>query len=145
VPATVLSYAGVPVPEMMQGRDLNSGDTERDEVFLESLTVAEGNPFIEALRTREWKYVRYMQPFGCPYTEEHLDFSNQEPIFEQLFHLNSDPAERINLVGVKEHNEILGQLLERIRIRSFELTAHGREHKKDLSIGMRPADDVHCW
>lgn len=145
VPATMLSYAGIPAPETMQGRVLNSGEAERDEIFLESLTVAEGNPFIEALRTHEWKYVRYLQPFGCPYTEEHLDFSDQEPIFEQLFHLSSDPAERENLAGVEEHTEILKQLRKRTRIRSSELTRHGRQHKEDVPVGLRPEDGVYCW
>ena len=129
----------------MQGRDLNSGEVERDEVFLESLTVAEGNPFIEALRTREWKYVRYLEPSGCPYTEEHLDFSDQEPIFEQLFHLSSDPAERVNLVGAEKHAEILEQFRKRTRMRSSELTSRGRQHKKDVPVGLRSEDGVYCW
>lgn len=145
VPATILSYAGIEVPETMQGRDLNSGEAEREEIFLESLTVAEGNPFIEALRTREWKYVRYLQPFGCPYTEEHLDFSDQEPIFEQLFHLSSDPAERANLAGAEKHTEILEQFRKRIRTRSSELTSRGRQHKKDVPVGLRSEDGVSCW
>ncbi len=145
VPATILSYAGISVPETMEGRDLNSGGAERDEVFLESLTVAEGNPFVEALRTHEWKYVRYLQPSGCPYTEEQLDFSGQEPVFEQLFHLGRDPAEIENLVGVEEHSEILNEFRERIGIRSSELTSHGRQHKEDVSIGMRPEDGAYCW
>ena len=145
VPATILSYAGIEVPATMEGRDLNSGEAERDEIFLESLTVAEGNPFIEALRTHDWKYVRYLQPYGCPYIEEHLDFSDQEPIFEQLFHLTSDPAERQNLVGVDEHAEILKQFRKRIDIRSSELTSHGRQHKEAVSVGVRPEDGVYCW
>lgn len=145
VPATILSYAGVPIPETMEGRDLNSGDAEREEIFLESLTVAEGNPFIEALRTREWKYVRYLQPLGCPYTEEHLDFSDEEIIFEQLFHLSSDPTERENLAGIEEYAEILSQFRKRIGIRSSELTDYGRQHKKNVSIEMRPEDDANCW
>jgi arylsulfatase A-like enzyme len=145
VPATILSYAGIQVPATMEGRDLNSGEAERDEIFLESLTVAEGNPFIEALRTHEWKYVRYLQPYVCPYTEEHLDFSDQEPIFEQLFHLGEDPAERENLVGVDEHIEILEQFRKRIRTRSSELTSHGRRHKEDAAIEVRPEDSVFCW
>ncbi len=145
VPATILSYAGIPVPETMEGRDLNSGEAERDEIFLESLTVAEGNPFIEALRTREWKYVRYLESAGCPYTEEHLDFSNQEPIFEQLFNLSSDPAERVNLVGAEEHTEILRQFRKRMEIRSSELTSHGRQHKNDAPVGSRPEDGIFCW
>ena len=145
VPATILSYAGISVPETMEGRGLNSGGVERDEVFLESLTVAEGNPFVEALRTHEWKYVRYLQPSGCPYTEEQLDFSGQEPIFEQLFHLGRDPAEMENLVGVEEHLEILNEFRKRIGIRSSEMTSHGRQHKEDVSVGMRPEGDAYCW
>ena len=145
VPATILAYAGIPVPETMEGRDLNSGEAERDEIFLESLTVAEGNPFVEALRTREWKYVRYMRAFGCPYTEEHLDFSDQKPIFEQLFHLDNDPRERVNLVGAGEHAEILDRFRNRTKTRSSELTRHGRQHKENAPVGLRPKDGVYCW
>ncbi|MGI9205602.1 MAG: sulfatase-like hydrolase/transferase [Woeseiaceae bacterium] len=145
VPATMLAYAGIQVPEVMEGRDLNSGEVERDEIFLESLTVAEGNPFIEALRTHDWKYVRYLQPHGCPYTEEHLDFSEQEPIFEQLFHLTSDPAERVNLAGAAKHGKILEQFRERTRVRSSALTSHGRRHKNDAPVGLRPESGVYCW
>ena len=145
VPATILTYAGIPVPGSMQGRDLNSDDARRDEVFLESLTVAEGNPFMEGLRTREWKYVRYMQKFGCPYTEERLDLSNQEPEFEQLFHLASDPAERTNLAGIEEHAGVLEQFRERMRVRSAEMTAFGRQYKENLPVELRPEEDVFCW
>jgi arylsulfatase A-like enzyme len=145
VPATILSYAGIALPEAMEGRDLNSGTAVRDEVFLESLTVAEGNPFIEALRTQEWKYVRYLQPEGCPYTEAQLDFSGQEPIFEQLFDLIDDPAERVNLAGIEEYADTLQQFRERIRIRSSELTSEGRRYKKAASIQLRPEDGAYCW
>jgi arylsulfatase A-like enzyme len=145
VPATILSYAGVAVPASMQGKDLNADDSPRDDVFLESLTVAEGNPFIEALRTQEWKYVRYLEPGGCPYTEEQLDFSGQQPIFEQLFHLSSDPAERVNLVNVREHAQVLEAFRTRIRARSAAMTANGLRHKQDLSIPLRPTDGAYCW
>ncbi|MFK8050688.1 MAG: sulfatase-like hydrolase/transferase [Halioglobus sp.] len=145
VPATILSYAGLAVPETMEGTDLNAQDPPREEVFLESLTVAEGNPFIEALRTQEWKYVRYLQPSGCPYTEEQLDFSGQQPIFEQLFHLGSDPQERINLVDEQEHAVILQSFRARTSARSAQMTANGLHHKQDLSIPLRPTDGVYCW
>jgi arylsulfatase A-like enzyme len=145
VPATILAYAGVTVPESMQGTDLNAEDSPRDAVFLESLTVAEGNPFIEALRTLQWKYVRYLEPGGCPYTEEQLDFSGQQPTFEQLFHLTSDPEERVNLVNVPEHAQVLETFRARIRARSAAMTANGLLHKRDLSIGLRPAEKVNCW
>jgi len=145
VPATMLSYAGIQVPATMEGRDLNSGEAGRDEIFLESLTVAEGNPFIEALRTHEWKYVRYLQPYGCPYTEEHLDFSGQDPIFEQLFDLVSDPGERVNLAGVEQHAAILDQFRERTGTRSSELTRQGRQYKEGVPVELRPEASVFCW
>jgi arylsulfatase A-like enzyme len=145
VPATILAYAGVAVPYSMQGTDLNAEDPPRDDVFLESLTVAEGNPFIEALRTQEWKYVRYLAPGGCPYTEEQLDFSGQQPTFEQLFHLASDPLERVNLVNVQEYAPTLETFRARTRAQSAAMTANGLRHKRDLSIALRPADRVNCW
>lgn len=145
VPATILAYAGVAVPASMEGTDLNAEDAPREDVFLESLTVAEGNPFIEALRTLEWKYVRYLEPGGCPYTEEQLDFSGQQPTFEQLFHLTSDPEERVNLVNVPEHTQVLESFRARIRARSTAMTANGLRHKRDLSIPLRPAEKVNCW
>ena len=145
VPATMLSYAGITPPASMQGRDLNSEQSRRDEVFLESLTVSEGNPFIEALRTSDWKYVRYMPKFGCPYTEDHLDFSGQQPMFEQLFKLQTDPEERVNLAGTEAHAAVLESFRERIRVRSSELTARGRQFKEDLPVELRPEDKVYCW
>jgi arylsulfatase A-like enzyme len=145
VPATILSYAGIAVPESMQGRDLHTREARRDEILLESLTVAEGNPFIEALRTRDWKYVRFLPKTACPYTEEQLDFSAQEPAFEQLFDLNSDPGERVNLAGDEDYADVLARLRERIGVRSSELTREGREYKGAAPVALRPAEDVYCW
>lgn len=145
VPATILSYAGLPVPKAMDGTDLNAQDLPREEVFLESLTVAEGNPFIEALRTQEWKYVRYLEPNGCPYTEQQLDFSGQQPIFEQLFHLGSDPQERVNLVDAEEHAETLTSFRGRTKARSAAMTSNGLRYKRGFSVPLRPTDGVFCW
>ncbi|MDJ0794731.1 MAG: sulfatase-like hydrolase/transferase [Woeseiaceae bacterium] len=145
VPATILSYAGVSPPDIMEGRDLNDGDEPRDEIFLESLTVAEGNPFIEAIRTHNWKYIRYLAASGCPYTEEQLDFSGQQPVFEQLFHLGSDPGERVNLVDSEEHADRLEAFRQQTRRLSSEMTANGRRYKTDHAVPERPADGVYCW
>ena len=145
VPATMLSYAGIAPPASMQGRDLNSQESRREEVLLESLTVAEGNPFIEALRTRDWKYVRFLPKDGCPYTEDQLDFSGRAPIFEQLFDLKADPEERINLVGVEEHADVLAAFRERTQVRSSELTNEGRAFKKAAPVELRAEEDIYCW
>jgi arylsulfatase A-like enzyme len=145
VPATILSYAGIDIPESMQGRSLHDAQPPRSEVFLESLTVAEGNPFIEALRTQEWKYVRYLAAAGCPYTERQLDFSQQQPILEQLFHLPSDPGERHNLATSAAHADTLQALRTNTRTRSAALTAAGRAYKRALPVPLRPGDDAYCW
>lgn len=145
VPATMLALAGIEPPATMAGRDLNAGEPPREAVFLESLTVAEGNPFIEALRTDEWKYVRYLQPQGCPYTEAQLDFSEQQPIFEQLFHLGRDPTERTNLAAQPEHAAVLAEFRARTQEHSAELTRTGREHKQALAVPLRPSSGAYCW
>lgn len=145
VPATILAYAELPVPTTMQGKDLNGSQAPRDEVFLESLTVAEGNPFIEALRTDEWKYVRYLQPQGCPYTEAHLDLAGQQPIFEQLFNLMSDPMERNNLVGVEAQSAVLEDFRNRTDQRSAALTQESRAYKADFNVPLRPPEGAYCW
>jgi hypothetical protein len=129
----------------MEGTDLNAEDAPREDVFLESLTVAEGNPFIEALRTHEWKYIRYLEAGGCPYTEAQLDFSDVQPTFEQLFYLPSDPEERVNLVNVREHAQVLETFRARTGVRSAAMTANGLRHKRELSIPLRPAEGVNCW
>ncbi|MEM7610709.1 MAG: sulfatase-like hydrolase/transferase [Pseudomonadota bacterium] len=145
VPATMLSLASLSVPDSMQGRDLNADIPARQSVFLESLTVAEGNPFIEALRTEQWKYVRYLQPQGCPYTEAHLDFAGQQPVFEQLFHLPSDPDERRNLATDAEHAAVLEDFRQQIGARSAALTSQSREYKQAIGVPMRPEDGSYCW
>ncbi len=145
VPATMLAYAGVTIPAGMQGKDLNAGITPRDEVFLESLTVAEGNPFIEALRTDEWKYVRYLQPQGCPYIEAHLDLAGQPPIFEQLFHLASDPQERNNLADNASHFAVLEDFRRRVNQRSAALTQDSRKYKTSMDVPLRPTEGAYCW
>ncbi len=145
VPASILAYAGITAPERMEGEALQHQESPRDSVFLESLTVAEGNPFIEALRTERWKYVRYFAAEGCPYTEEQLDFSDREPIFEQLFDVHADPAERSNLVNVAEHATVLAELRERTRATSKAMTDKGRHHKDEVPVAMRPKDSAYCW
>ena len=147
VPSTILAFAGLVAPPQMQGRVLSSagGVSPRSEVFLESLTVAEGNPFIEALRTDEWKYVRYLKPGGCPYTEDQLDFGNGEVMFEQLFHLPVDPSERENLIGTDHYHSVAEDFRARIAVASEMLTRESRAFKRAMAVPARPAEGVYCW
>lgn len=145
VPVTILAYAGIDTPSAMKGRKLNVNQKPREEIFLESLTVAEGNPFIEALRTPNWKYVRYFKARACPYKEEDLKFSDTAPIFEQLFHMQNDPQERLNLVDDPQHSPQLDILRARISDHSLQLTERGRIFKEAQSVPRRPSEGVYCW
>ena len=104
---TMLRMAGVPVPGVMQGRDLgpvlqNARQPWREDWFYEHTykTVAPRRSIAssEGVRTTKWKYIRY---------------TDQTPVFEQLFDLVSDPTERNNLALVPAHLKTLQKLRKR--------------------------------
>lgn len=100
VPATLLDYAGVEIPEVMQGESLvplvqGKQDSLRTDFFYEHLFP---NPTIrqsEGVRTERWKYVRYIK---------------EEPVYEQLFDLENDPHEEQNLAEDPQHADKLKRL-----------------------------------
>ena len=103
---TMLDYAGVDIPERMQGKSLRpvvEGDVEslRDDAYFEhtfkrlpkfNICVSEG------IRTDRWKYIRYPK---------------QEPVYEELFDLEKDPVELENLVDDAKHAATLARLRAR--------------------------------
>lgn len=105
---TMLALAGLPPPPQMQGRDLTpllAGRKVpwRDDWFYEH-TYTEPHPRnipkSEGVRTDRWKYIRYI---------------HQEPDFEQLFDLETDPGEMRNLAGDPAHARVLERLRARYR------------------------------
>ena len=128
VPATVVSYAGLDVPPSMQGRDLRALMADpslewRDDIFLESLFLLRTGPFMEAVRTKEWKYVRYFRSDKPQYVEADTDFGETEPAFEQLFDLVNDPAEESNLVADPSQSARLEAFRERCKEYSAALVS----------------------
>ena len=100
---TLLELAGVPVPSDMQGRSLHpllDGESAawREEVVTEHLWKLPSIPRTEALRTRRWKYIRYLD----------------HPEFEELYDLEEDPREEHNLAGSTLHADRLRSLRERL-------------------------------
>jgi arylsulfatase A-like enzyme len=96
VPATLLDLAQVPAPIAMQGRSLlplARGETPpwRSEWFYENhFRNQKAGPIAasEGIRTRDWKYIRYI---------------DTEPLYEQLFDLTNDPREEKNLADRPIH------------------------------------------
>ena len=94
VAPTILAGAGVPVPGVMQGRDLaplylsNRAPRWRDEFFYEHPTITSRDriPSSQGVIRRDWKYV-YWPEFD----------------YEQLFDLTADPQEIRNLAGDPAH------------------------------------------
>jgi len=101
---TMLSLAGVPIPEGVQGRSLEPlvwgepVDWRTDWYYEHTYnTRPPRRPIVkcEGVRTDRWKYTRY------------TDF---DPPFEQLFDLAADPREESNLAAVKAHEDVLTRL-----------------------------------
>ena len=138
VPVTILSYAGVDAPASMQGRDLlplmaDPSMGWRDEIFLENLFLLRTGPFMEAVRTKEWKYVRYFPNPGEQYDEADVDFQGRAPAFEQFFDLVHDPAEEENLILDAAQQERVEHFRERCRLHSAALVEARREDRLHLN------------
>jgi arylsulfatase A-like enzyme len=101
---TMLDYAGVPIPERMQGKSLRpvvEGNVEslRKDAFFEHTYVHQNNIRVtEGIRTERWKYIRYPK---------------QDPVYEELFDLDKDPVELENLVDDPKHAATLARLRAR--------------------------------
>ena len=103
---TILDIAGVPIPSEMDGMSLHPLLGGRDvpsraDFFMEHVGVIPvENPIPDsmAVRTDEWKYIRYV---------------NVEPEIEEMYHIKVDPLESHNLANHADYIEIKNQLLER--------------------------------
>lgn len=99
-----LGYAGVKIPETIQGISLagytiqkQSPGINRDAFLCEHLWKFKNIPASEGIRTKDYKYFRYR------------DF----PDHEEFYDLKNDPIEKINLAGNKEFKKILIALREK--------------------------------
>lgn len=111
---TILSMAGVAVPDSMQGMDLqpilrDPKASGREDWYYEHLYQTPPSrrpiPQSEGVRTDRWKYIRYTEPI---------------PPREQLFDLKSDPLEENDLAGNPVHAETLSRL--RARCEAYRAT-----------------------
>jgi arylsulfatase A-like enzyme len=101
---TIIELAGETIPPEMQGKSLlktvfGSLSELRSEIFYEHLFEHPRIAKSEAIRTSKWKYVRY------------IDFS---PAYEELYDLENDPDEAINLALKDGYGQELKELREKI-------------------------------
>ena len=101
---TILEYAGVKIPETIQGISLSRYTTQkqnpvinRDEFLCEHLWNFKDIPASEGIRTKDYKYFRYR------------DF----PGHEELYDLKNDPIEENNLAYKKGFENKLIELREK--------------------------------
>jgi arylsulfatase A-like enzyme len=100
VPKTILSLAGVEVPVIYQGENLipytkgQKAPKVRKSILFEHLWNFKPIPSSEAIRTKEWKYIRYR--------------TIQAP--EELYDLKADPDEKHNLANDPKYVRIVEKL-----------------------------------
>ncbi len=146
VAPTMLSLAGIETPKEFQGKDISSlvnGNSSevREYVYTENLWATQfGNPKIEAVQNKEWKYIRYYKNTSFPaskkiaiakqlelnlndmlYKVHDTDIAiyralsdgsleGETPIYEELYNLKNDPEELNNLAKDSKYASILNDL-----------------------------------
>lgn len=117
---TLLDIAGVETPSVMQGESLiplMTGENVqwRQELFLENLMTIQNYPRMEAVRTHEWKYIRYFDKKNDGKYVDYIDASinGEQPIYEELYDLLNDPKETTNLIAMPKYAEIADTLRHR--------------------------------
>ncbi len=103
VAPTLLAAAGSDVPRDMQGQSLlpllrGESPEWRNEFFYEHHFDHPRIPANEGVRTERWKYIRFV---------------DSDPLYEELYDLESDPLEEHNLAAGPAHAETLDRLRAR--------------------------------
>src|SRR5690606_36298667 len=97
VPSTILDLAGMEKPKGWQGKSMMpiiknpKTDFNRDTILIEHLWEFENIPPSEGVRTKDWKYFRYVN----------------DKSFEELYDLKDDPKEINNLAKDPKYTSIL--------------------------------------
>ncbi|WP_146534428.1 sulfatase-like hydrolase/transferase [Rubripirellula reticaptiva] len=143
---TMLDYAGIKTPDEFQGKSLRSlidgnGDAVHQYIFTENLWSTHfGNPRIEAVQDKRWKYIRYYKNQNFPAsvkvrTAKELNIpvnamlyavhddgiavyrhyaesslAGEAAVYEELYDIENDPAELNNLIDRDHHTDVLQRL-----------------------------------
>ncbi|MDE6766622.1 MAG: sulfatase-like hydrolase/transferase, partial [Eubacterium sp.] len=105
IPPTLLSMAGIPIPNTYMGIDLttqiNNPDKKRDCVYIEISEASNSR----AIRTDRFKYeIRDMAPTGYAHHQSNVYWESY------LYDLKKDPNEKHNLVKDKKYKHVRQEL-----------------------------------
>lgn len=98
---TILEWAGLSADDDVQGRsfapilDGTTPNNWRSEFFYEHHSFADRIPRNEGVRTERYKY---------------LNFLDSDPLYEELYDLENDPYEEINLANDPEYVDLLQEM-----------------------------------
>jgi alpha-L-rhamnosidase len=124
VPATILDLAGVEQPKGWQGKSLvplvsgNTNSIQRDTAFIEHIWEFKNIPPSEGVRTKDWKYFRYV---------------NDQSI-EELYNLKEDPKEINNLARDSKFSEKLSAFRGKTNRMILQLSDAYSEGPSDLVV-----------
>ncbi|MEO9894024.1 sulfatase [Aurantibacter sp.] len=123
VPATILDLAGLKKPGSWQGKSLmpvaaKNNNFNRDTVLIEHLWEFKDIPPSEGVRTKDWKYFRYVN----------------DQSFEELYDLNDDPQEINNLAKDPFHLNRLKTFRKKTNELIVELSDEYSQGPKGLQV-----------
>lgn len=124
VPPTILELAGLNSPEGWQGKSLlsvvenNADDFGRDTVLIEHLWEFDNIPPSEGVRTKNWKYFRYVN----------------DQSMEELYNLEEDPQEINNLARDKRYSDKLKAFRQKTNELILELSDEYSQGPYNLAV-----------
>ena len=158
---TVLNIAGIPIPEYIQGEAFIGPNlkSEKNYVFVARGRMDERYDMQRAVRSKEYKYIRYYEPTKpyyqymntpekgeimkeirkayqqgtLPYEASLLMGSNKP--YESLYHITDDPLEIYDLAKVSKYKEILDEMR----------TQHKKWMKRIYDVGLIPEPIMRTW
>jgi arylsulfatase A-like enzyme len=131
VPSTITAIAGITIPETWQGKNLmplvrNETNTiNRDTILIEHLWDFSEIPPSEGVRTKDWKYFRYVN----------------DKTIEELYDLKRDPKEINNLIGKKKHKGVADKLRAKLEKLIAKNSNEYRSAPTDLTLELIRAPD----
>ncbi|AJR04541.1 family 78 glycoside hydrolase catalytic domain [Siansivirga zeaxanthinifaciens] len=134
VPYTIADLAGIKAPKTWQGKSLlpvvkqETKSVGRDTILIEHLWDFDNIPPSEGVRTKKWKYFRYVN----------------DKTIEELYDLEKDPKEIKNLIGNNKYKEVANKLRSKLEELIKKNSNEFRAAPKDLTVELirEPDTDV---